>query len=406
MNFGIIGAGTASAVAIIAIANKRLSDPAFFQHLHITCINDTNIPITQVGESISPSVIAIMNYVLGLEFLESLSNFDGTPRYYSKYFLSEIGGENFHTWHMRPGAHVNSQKFSRYVIDAMSKRHEFFNEVNDTVLSLTQTDNAVIVECKDNAYKFDYIIDCRGTPSKDDLASDEYVTDPFESMNSVILYPDFKKYEEPFTSVHFHKNGWMFGVPLQHRKAWGYLYNNKVTSKEEASKAFAELKGIDTSELTKFSWQPYYKKKAIDGRVLTLGNKLYFFEPQHAIPLHYYLNLTAQFIHEITYLPTEKLNFMLNNFHAHQMEQVQNIIALNYVRQNNFDTPFWNYIREASIERLQNSKDFQKWIIKCQAHDKLFDYFTHDAFIMKFYIDGYSIDLDLLKNKDPNYALN
>ena len=28
-------------------------------------------------------------------------------------------------------------------------------------------------------------------------------------------------------------NGWMFGIPVN-RSSWGYLYNNKVTTKEEA----------------------------------------------------------------------------------------------------------------------------------------------------------------------------
>jgi len=406
MNIGIIGAGSASAVAILAIANKRLSDPSFFQSLHITCISDSNIPITQVGESISPSIIAIMEYVLGLDFLQGLPNFDGTPRYYSKYFLSEQGGENFHTWHMRPGAHVNSQKFSRFIIDSIKKRHEFFTEINDTVIDITNFDSGVIVNCKENSYKFDYLIDCRGSPSKEELESGAYITDPFESVNSVILFPDFKKYEEPFTSVHFHDNGWMFGVPLQHRKAWGYLYNNNVTTKEEACEGFSKLKGIDTNNLTKFSWKPYYKKNAVEGRILSLGNRLYFFEPQHAIPLHYYLNLTAQFVHEIIYLPTDRLNYMLNNFHLEQMEQIQNLIALNYIRDPGLNTSFWNYIRPKAVEKLKTSKNFQKWIVKCQTHNRLFDYFTHDSFIIKFYLDGYGINLNDLKNKDSNYFLN
>jgi hypothetical protein len=109
-------------------------------------------------------------------------------------------------------------------------------------------------------YNFDYVIDCRGTPSQEELNSDLYEKNVFQSVNSAILYPDFTKYDEPFTSTHFHEQGWMFGVPLQHRKAWGYLYDKNITSHEDASEHFAKLKGIDTTNLRRFNWEPYYKK--------------------------------------------------------------------------------------------------------------------------------------------------
>ena len=405
MHIGIIGAGTSSAVAILAMADIWLSDKNFFQSFHITCLNDPSVPVSQVGESISPSVIRILHSVLGLDFLEALPNFDGTPRYFSKYFLSEQGDENFYTWHMMPGAHANSQKFSRYVIDAIKQKHSFLTEINDTAESITQTDTNAVVNCKNNIYKFDFVINCSGTPTIEEIHSEEYNTDVFESMNSVVIFPELKKYEEPFTSVHFHGHGWMFGVPLTFRKAWGYLYNNKFTSQEEACNSFGKLKNIDATDLRKISWQPYYKKKALDGRILSLGNQLYFFEPQHAIPLHYYLNLTVQFLYQMLHLTVEQLNIKLNNFHEHQMEQVQNIIALNYIRDPKYDTEFWKHIRPKAIQQLKNSKDFQLWLKKCLTYNKFFEYFTHDSFIMKYYIEGYNIDLTSLQNDTPNFIL-
>jgi Tryptophan halogenase len=406
MQIGIIGAGAAGAVASLAMADRFLHEGFSYQPFQITCIHDENIPIAQVGEGISPSVIAIMQSVLGLDFFEFLDDVDGTPRYFSRYHMGDLlkDAENFHLWHMRPGAHVNSQKFSKYITDNLAKRHSFFSKVNDSVVSIEQNDDFVTVTCKNNSYKFDYILDCRGNPTADDFASGAYVTDPFESVNAVILYPDFKKYEEPYTSVHFHDNGWMFGVPLQHRKAWGFLYNKKFLTKEQAGEKYSKLKNIDTTDLLKLSWDPYYKKKALDGRILALGNKLYFFEPHHAIPLHYYLNLVAKFIHEI-FQPPEKLGFLINAIHLNQMEQIQDIIALNYIIEHDLDSDFWNYIRPRAIERLKNSKCFQVWINRCQEHNRFFDYSTHDGFIMEYYIKGYNIDLNLLKNDNPTYHL-
>jgi len=400
MNIGIVGAGTASAISILTIIDAMNNHPNKFRYTNLYCIHDPNMPTAQVGESASPYVYALINRVLGTDFSEDLDKYDGTLRYYAKYFWTEAVGKDFCVYHTTPGVHLNSQTFSNYVFEKLKKRYPYFSIITDTVKSVTNGDNQAKVSCTKVDYNFDFVIDARGTPSNTELDSDAYCTDVFESVNSVILYPEFKSHDEPYTGAYVHNNGWMFGVPLTHRKAFGYLYNNKITSQADACQDFERIKGIDTANLRKFSWRPYYKRNAMDGRIFSTGNRLYFFEPHQAIPLHYYVSLMDLFIHEVVALPLENLNYRVNTFHNDRMEQVQNLIALGYCS-NKIESEFWQTIKPKAVNQLLNSKDWQAWLLTVKSSSKILDYYTHSAPIMKFYIEGFNIDLDSLEN--PNF---
>jgi Tryptophan halogenase len=400
MRIGIIGGGTASAISAIAIVNAAITNvDRFHKNISIACIYDPNIPITHVGESTSPLFAQCMLRVFDVDFLEDLDKFDGTLRYYNKYFWSETGGEDFSVYHNMAGIHVNSEKFSNYIIDTLEKQYPLFTKIHDTVISTTSSQDSVTVTGLARNYNFDYVIDCRGTPSQEELNSELYEKNVFQSVNSAILYPDFTKYDEPFTSTHFHENGWMFGVPLQHRKAWGYLYDKNITSHEDASEHFAKLKGVDTTNLRRFNWEPYYKKTAMDGRILYLGNKLYFFEPTQAIPLNYYFALTDLFMNNAKVIPLDALNFTVNDFHKWRIEQIQNSIALVYVGDTSFQSEFWHVMKSRALDRLRQSYDWQLYIDRVSKENKIGDYFLYSASLMKNYIEGFKIDLTKLKTK-------
>ena len=53
-------------------------------------------------------------------------------------------------------------------------------------------------------------------------------------MDSAIAIRSYTPGDWEYTYHIAHKNGWMFGLPLQNRTGWGYLYNSKITSQLEA----------------------------------------------------------------------------------------------------------------------------------------------------------------------------
>jgi hypothetical protein len=396
MKIGIIGAGTASAISVLVmIQSLKRSD---FKDIELYCISDPSKPTAQVGESTSGLVHDTMRDVLDVGFLEELEEYDGTLRYFTKYCWADANGNDFSVRYYTPGLHLNSDKWSNYVFKKLTKKYNFFHEVFDEILSIENQNDHAVVQGKNETYVFDYVIDCTGSPTADELASDNYITDVFQSVNSVILYPDFKDYKENNTFAYVHRNGWMFGVPLTLRKAFGYCYNKDFTSYEEAVKDFSEIKDIDASTLRNFSWKPYRKSQAIDGRILAMGNRLYLYEPQQAMPLHYYALLSDCFIGGIiNNVPNEALNYGVNKFNNDAMEDIQNLMALNYCGDNKIDSPFWNALKVRSVDHLKQSTRWQNWLNEVETSGNITGYYPADVSMMTSYLKGYNVDLTKLK---------
>jgi hypothetical protein len=395
MKIGIIGAGTASAVALLKIF-ETIHDKKL-QNIEISCIYDPNVPITHVGESTSPALSFLLYRVLNFCVPEDINKFDGTLRWGTRYYWDDANRNTFFINHGNPGLHVNSEKFSLYIIEKLSQVYNL-KKIHDNITIVNQSVSSVTVVGTNNTYIFDYLIDCRGTPTKEELASDDYSISDFLSVNSVILYPDFQNYHEDFTSAYVHNNGWMFGVPLQHRKAFGYLYNNNITTQEEAIHDFEKIKNIDASKLRKFSWTPYYKNKAVEGRILYLGNKLYFFEPAQALPLHYYIVLTNNFFTTIISEKYANVENYINNKHIIQINLIQELIAVNYVGENNINSKFWEYAKQYSFLKLKDSFNFTNWCKRAVLTNTISEYWKHDEQIMNQYVNGFKIDLTKFLN--------
>lgn len=390
MKIGIIGAGTASSVALLAIADRILEHNIY--GVEVCCIHDPKLPITLVGESASAVVPHLLYTALGVNLPEVLPNFDGTLRWRTEYNWQDASGKDFSVNYGSPGIHLNSEKFSKWVLSELDKKFSWFTLIEDTVLETSSTVSTVSVVGERDCYQFDFLIDCSGTPADTDLASEEYAEPDFKSVNSVILYPHFSEYHEDFTSSYFHKNGWMFGVPLAHRKAFGYCYNNTITSVEVACADFEKLKNISTVNLRKFSWKQYYKKSAIQHRILAMGNRLYFFEPHQAIPLHYYANLTREFFTTALYDNSLSVHTKINKYHTKNINEIQDLIALNYSGKINAESKFWNHAQTQAYNRLSKSVSFTSWA-KNAYHGNFSSYWVHGQRMMEQYASGFEIDL-------------
>jgi hypothetical protein len=396
MKIGVIGGGSAGAVALLTILDKILFDGMF--HVELYCIHDPNKPPINVGESASSFLLQVIHSSLNFCVIRDLEDLKGTLKFGTNYNWEEVNGSKFFANTGAPGLHIDSTIFSTYVIKKINENYDNFYEVHDNVKSISQDNTEVTVYGANYTYKFDYVIDCTGFASKEDLDSGKNVLPEFESVNSVILYPEQKKYDEMYTTLIAHKNGYMFGIPLTYRKTWGYLYNNKFTTKEEALNDFAKIKGIDTSSLRSFSWQPSYRLSPLDGRVLTMGNKLFFFEPFGAFQMHYYIGVMKATLSEIFNEVTGKqLEAIVKENHIKNIEQIQDVLAINYCGENKCNSKFWNYATKASRDRLKKSKSFQEWILSKPKH-KFNKYWSFEPLLLNELIKGYKIDLNSLKN--------
>jgi hypothetical protein len=307
-----------------------------------------------------------------------------------------------------------------------------YNEVNDSIKSITQTDMTATVQGQSTDYYFDYVFDCRGFPTADEFASGDYVFPDFETVNSLLVFQHLQRYTHTYTDNRIHRNGWQFGINTSDRKAFGYLYNKDITSKEEAFKHYLSLNKdipIVESDVKSISWKFYSAKKPVDNRIIKMGNKLYFYEPIQGIPLHYYAifsNMIMDYImcREIgynwdfrellgTYLIQSKSytpEAAMNEFHSVTMDRYFEIICTNYIG-NTMDSEFWRITKRKCLEKVLNSVDFMDFAREVvEFYDgkrsEYPDYQIHKGVIICQYMNGLQVDFKEIVNTDPQTLLN
>lgn len=391
MRVCILGTGTASAVSLLTMISRTTQ--LTHKMLSIDVIHDPKIPSIQVGEATSTKLYEYLFRILCFDITEDIKEFNGTLKWSSKFFWKLANGNEFKVMVANPGLHIDSTLLSSYVMKEVSKIYPQFKIIEDNVINLEQNEFKVRVSCNNYVQTYDLVVDCRGMPSSEELKSNDYLKPANQFINSVILYPEFKSYKEEFTSSHVHKDGWMFGIPLQHRKTWGYLYNTNYTSEKNALKLFSKIKNIETTELRKFSWQQYYRKKAMENRILYLGNRLYFFDPSGAVPIFYYFRVMETVISEIQKnVPIQQINENVNKYHLNSIEKVQDFISYLYSGDNNIKSDFWITSKKIAVERLKNSKEFCSWA-KNNSSFIIDPYWDIDAASMLQYQKGLKINM-------------
>lgn len=396
VKIGVLGSGTAAMVAIMMGCGKTHNDDL---PIKITCIHDPSIPTLSVGESISPVLHTRMMNIIDFEYVRDHVHIDATLRFGTLHDWEDNAGNDFAVKYPQTALHINSQKFSGYVLSKIKEKYShFFEEVHDRVQAIGQSPDKVFVRCENKTYAFDYVIDSRGFPTQEELNSGDYGFPMFETVNSVIAYQHHKPYQEVYSSATFHKNGWMFGVPLTHKKTFGYLYNDRFTSKEEAIEHFKKLvPAIESDKVSHRKWTHYYRKHAIENRILYLGNKLYFLEPIQALPLFVYDMLANMFFSCLQVgMQHRELVHEVNTGVDLWMSHMESIIAMNYAGDNKMDSEFWNVTKQIAIRRLYTSDVYMKWARKVYEDNKYGRYWYHPPELMETYTKGYNININAL----------
>jgi len=332
MKFVIVGAGTAASISCSILLYK-------FPHAEVVCYYDSTKPTIQVGESSTPFLAEMLFHTLGISAFD-LHKFKGTAKY----------GLRFDNWSAEPfyhpfanvlGIHFDSSLFSEFVLTELLKRYNNFKMIDQNIEDLDSLDA-------------DYIIDCRGFPE----LNDDYQLTDIETVNSVLLKVHNKYYDEQYTNHYAHENGWMFGIPLTHRKTFGYLYNSNITSSEDAKKDFNNL--IDGDITRELSWKSFYKKEALSGRVLANGNRAVFIEPLQAMSLHFYMENINNLGNLILHKTFENENGF-NNHYNNRIQEMLDILSFHYYHNSGpyKDSKFWKQTKNACASR---SLKVKRWM--------------------------------------------
>ena len=185
----------------------------------------------------------------------------------------------------------------------------------------------------------DIIIDCRGRHNRD---KDNY--EPLiNPLNSCLLYrKEGRDSDLIYTRTVATPNGWTFAVPNTDSVSYGYLYNNTITSKEDATEDFLErfeLPEID-GDLT---FENYIAKNVCVGeRTFLNGNRCGFLEPLEATATGFYQNVCqAIYCTTIGAIPRQGVNTYVRE----EMFRLEKFILWHYQFGSKYDTPFWKYAK-------------------------------------------------------------
>jgi hypothetical protein len=351
LKIGVIGTGTAG---ITTLSHLLAWLP---ETCTVTSISDPNSPILGIGESTTTSIPESLYYGTDLNFAVDKDLLDSTVKHGVKYV--NWRDSDFYTVIPPPhyAMHFDNFKLKEVCFKKFKdKWGDKFSIINGTIDDINNQPDVISCFIDNKQYQFDYLIDCRGYPNE----YDQYDLLETIPVNHCLVHTVQQPGEWPYTYHMATPDGWMFGIPLQTRQGWGYLYNDKITTREEALSNQAKMLNISAEELNtrEFSFKNYKAKKFIEGRLIKNGNRALFYEPLEALSGWFYDRVIRAFVDYavIGNYTADQANLLLSDL----AEDYELFICYMYQGGSKFKSKFWETVSERSQVRLKSSKKFQK----------------------------------------------
>jgi hypothetical protein len=356
----------------------------------VTSIHDPSVPMLGIGESTTTQIPESLYYGAGFNFLTDLDELDSTVKNGVKY--TNWREQDIFTLIPPPhyAIHFNNFKLKEFCFGRFEKLWgEKFQIVEGNISNIENTSNSADCTVSDTLYSFDYIFDCRGYPT-DYTEYDIVDTIPVNHclVNMIPTPGDWN-----YTYHQAHENGWMFGIPLKTRQGWGYLYNDTITSREDAVNDIAKIFKTNASDLNlrEFSFKNFRAKKFIDGRIIKNGNRALFYEPIEALSGWFYDRIVRGFF------DTKVINRLtedeVNNTLTSAAEDYELFICFMYHKGSIFKSKFWDVTTNKCSQRLENSEKFKKYTAFLKSVTS--EYYASPSAIMPFsYKTWHQIDKD------------
>jgi len=387
MKIAVIGVGTAGITSLCHALRWLTTDETT-----ITSIYDPSVKILEIGESMDPGFPTVLFEGTGFTLVEDANKLDATMKlgvtwkgWRDQEFTSLMHPPSY-------AMHFNNGKLKDYCFSKFEELWDtYFNIIEGAVTTLENKDSHVVVVVNESEYTFDYVIDCRGTPT--DFSEYVIVNNP---VNHCLVHSVDKPGDWNTTIHQAHTNGWMFGIPLSSRQGWGYLYNDNITLRDDAVKELEELFNTTELNLKEFKFTSYYAKKFFDGRIIKNGNAAMFFEPMEALSGYFYSTVLRNLV---DYIYGECSVNDVNSRLTDAAQDIENFINYAYHGGSTFNSPFWNNTVIQTSKKLQNDSRWQitlSEIKSCIHNGKI----IHERSIARWYIRHW-INWD--KNLGYNY---
>lgn len=343
---GVGSAGIISAGAMLASLDNSWE---------ITSIYDPSKEILGIGESTNANFCNVLEQSTDFSIADDLDKLDATYKFGTKFIKWRDEDWINPLIQGSVAVHFNTFKLKEFALPRFEKKWgNKYKTINGKVTGITQNNDTAIVNVDGTEYFFDYVIDCRGFPGELD---ESYVKSNCSLINHGIVH-DSKTLNPVQATEHIATNhGWMFGVPLQSRTSYGYLYNDIITTKDEAIADMSNILNVPVDELThrEYSFTPYYKKEILDRRILKNGNQAFFLEPISATSIFMYIEICNTFL---KFLKGNYNTLDVNQSTRNMFEDLETVISYYYHGGSSYDTEFWNQSQKRATETLTSSWRF------------------------------------------------
>ena len=208
----------------------------------------------------------------------------------------------------------------------------------------------------------DFVIDCSGRP----LVDDSYDKMEYTFTNACRVahcYWDGPRFN--YTKAIAMPEGWMFIIPLQHRCSFGYVHNSTISKRDVIESQLLDIvheHELEPYAMPELSFNNYKKKVNFTERIAYNGNKSFFVDPMEATSTTTALGinvLARDMWHGVEGATPENCNII----YGADIQEVEAMIALHYLRDPGFGTEFWNtatYLAEEKLWlTLQENNDFR-----------------------------------------------
>jgi hypothetical protein len=330
----------------------------------ICSVYDPSKKILGIGESTNGAFVSTLERAtnFSLANVEDLAALDATIKYGSKFL-----NWRSHSW-VNPllsgniAIHFNTLRLKDFVFGRLRENWpNQFTVLEADVQAVENYADHVRLRTDRGEHDFDYVIDCMGTPS----SFDGYTMSDCTLIDRCRVHT-VQHYEyEPFTDHIATRDGWMFGVPLDGYKTYGYLYNSSITEPQAAEAEMMRLLGVRSLDEGKYdaryAFRCYHANELISGRVCKNGNRALFFEPLLANSVFLYIYASRLiYDHIVSGQDVSRCNAAFIT----AVQQMEDVISYYYRGGSTFDSAFWKAASDGANTRLQRRTAFFEYLTK------------------------------------------
>jgi hypothetical protein len=318
----------------------------------LCAIHNPDKKILGIGESTNGGFISLLEKATNFSFAnaEDLAALDATIKYGSKFknwrkesWVNPLLSGNI-------AIHFNNRRFKDFVFERLLKLWpKQFSILEADVREIQSfADHARVISDR-GPLEFDYVVDCTGTPS----SFDGYTMSDCTLVDRCLVHTVHDYEYEPFTDHIATRDGWMFGVPLNGYKSYGYLYSQAFSETSAAEAEMRRLLGAPQLEAgsydARYSFRCYYANELISGRVCKNGNRALFFEPLLANSMFLYVfALRLIFDHVVSAQDAGRCNARF----VKGVQEMEDVITYYYQGGSTFQSDFWKAASERARARL------------------------------------------------------